>query len=634
MKLKNLLYLLLAAPLFVACDPVEEQLDPVLTLTSETEMTFTAEGGQGVITYTLENPAEGTKLEASCEAAWVLGLTTGETVTFGVVANEGDARETKVVVKYGEQSFEVAVKQAAPEAKPEPEPEKPVLTETVTLTLDASSVTWRAASVNVEVSKEGMGFVLYLLPKAEWNEKYAADPQKIVEDRVAGWKNDVETQISNYPNLDTWQKWMKLYQKKGSQVVAIEEIRVLRWAEEYVVYCFGMDEDGTQTSEVATVEFSTTTPEASDNQISVTINSTTTSSVEFTVNATNDDPYYVTIQQIAYVDRWNESTYEDMVFDLLETLTDYQIENRIFTGTQSLDNTSVGSSVNGFKEYKVVVWGFDGGPTTTPIFSETFKPGTTHQEPAEPEEAFTVEISDETWCDATVVVTPNEEDLVYVVGGMTKAAYDEAGYEANPTAIYEKDKAGWESSAEYYDGSTWLDMMKYDTLKGTLETTATELFGASRLRWATDYVLYFYGVDASGNMTTDVQIAELSTVTPTPSDNTFEITIDAMTKTSVNVTVTPSNPEDQYYVTVQKANVIAPYGPDKDKSYDDMIAALIPDADFTLESRLFTGTQSLTNSSVGATVSGFYEYQIVVWGFDGGPTTTATISAAFKPTNQ
>ena len=99
MKLKNLLYLLLAAPLFVACDPVEEALEPVLTLTSEAEVNFTAEGGEGVITYTLENPVEGTKLEASCEAAWVLGLTAGETVTFGVVANEGDARETNVVVK-------------------------------------------------------------------------------------------------------------------------------------------------------------------------------------------------------------------------------------------------------------------------------------------------------------------------------------------------------------------------------------------------------------------------------------------------------------------------------------------------------------------------------------------------------
>lgn len=123
MKLKNLLYLLLAMPLFVACNPVEEELDPVLTLTSAAEITLGAEGGQGVITYTLENPVTGVEVSATCEAAWVENLTAGATVTFTVGANEGEARETKVVVSYASEKLEVAVKQAAKTATPEPEPE-------------------------------------------------------------------------------------------------------------------------------------------------------------------------------------------------------------------------------------------------------------------------------------------------------------------------------------------------------------------------------------------------------------------------------------------------------------------------------------------------------------------------------
>ena len=90
----------------------EEPKEPVLTLTSEATLEFEAEGGNGEITYTLENPAEGVELEATCEADWVTNLTVGEKVTFTVAANEGEARETKVVVAYDEQSFEVAVKQA------------------------------------------------------------------------------------------------------------------------------------------------------------------------------------------------------------------------------------------------------------------------------------------------------------------------------------------------------------------------------------------------------------------------------------------------------------------------------------------------------------------------------------------
>ena len=129
MKLKNLFYLLLAMPLaFAACnEPVDEPVNPQpgdetktkLTLTSDATMDFAAIGGEGVITYTLENAVEGTNLEATCEADWVLDLTADETVTFAVAENEAtEARETKVKVAYGELSFEVAVKQAGKQEAP------------------------------------------------------------------------------------------------------------------------------------------------------------------------------------------------------------------------------------------------------------------------------------------------------------------------------------------------------------------------------------------------------------------------------------------------------------------------------------------------------------------------------------
>lgn len=127
MKLKNLFYLLLAMPLaFAACNETEEpqpqpepEKKPTLTLTSDATMEFEATGGEGVITYTLENAVEGTNLEATCEADWVLDLTTGETVTFAVAENEAEeARETKVKVAYGELNFEVAVKQEGKKETP------------------------------------------------------------------------------------------------------------------------------------------------------------------------------------------------------------------------------------------------------------------------------------------------------------------------------------------------------------------------------------------------------------------------------------------------------------------------------------------------------------------------------------
>ena len=122
MKLRNLFYLLLALPLvFAACteddtDSKPVVKDPVLTITSNAIMQFAAEGGVGEITYTLENAKESVQLTAECVAEWVTDITVGEKITFAVAANEGEARDAKITVKYDTESFEVAVMQNAKSA--------------------------------------------------------------------------------------------------------------------------------------------------------------------------------------------------------------------------------------------------------------------------------------------------------------------------------------------------------------------------------------------------------------------------------------------------------------------------------------------------------------------------------------
>ncbi|MBQ1174019.1 MAG: BACON domain-containing protein, partial [Alistipes sp.] len=122
MKIKNLFYLLLALPLvFAACNetpdvPPTPEAKPSLTLTSDAVLNFGAEGGEAEITYNLQNPVEGTELTVACEADWVEAVA-GDKVRVTVAANEGEAREAKVVVAYGDLNFEVAVKQAAKAAK-------------------------------------------------------------------------------------------------------------------------------------------------------------------------------------------------------------------------------------------------------------------------------------------------------------------------------------------------------------------------------------------------------------------------------------------------------------------------------------------------------------------------------------
>jgi hypothetical protein len=76
---------------------------------------------------------------------------------------------------------------------------------------------------------------------------------------------------------------------------------------------------------------------------------------------------------------------------------------------------------------------------------------------------------------------------------------------------------------------------------------------------------------------------------------------------------------------------VSGYGPDQDKSYDDLIDYLLPEYENQLTQRLFSGEQTIANSDLGKSVNGFSDFVIVVWGFNNGPTTTVFMSEAFRP---
>ena len=604
------------------------------------------------------------------------------------------------------------------------------ITESLEVSYVESSATWRDAWVDFKPSNNELEYIFDFMEKTKWKELYGENPEAIVAERIRLWELDVESGLEFYPELDTWQKYMQLYQQSGTQTINVNEYYNLRWGTEYVVYAFGMNDEGYQTTNVVVAEFATTSPEASSNNLSVVIDGVTESSVAFTVTASNDDPYFVSIQDKRYVERFGdgkEESFEDMIWDLTFSKTDDQIASYIFNGTQELTNASINKSVDTFHEYVILVWGFNDGPTTEVYVSESFKPeaevrevklwlevlDVTHESvtcnvevnyddatfyaacitkeqfgddygatyfyeamanvtadvlytgtqditfeglnpeseyyvvafgydaelgeattfleykdvrtmPVPSDGLFTISVSDITWRDAVIsVVTDIESGYIFGV-------YTAEEFAATTTEdILLKRIATWQSNAEWYTNTTWQDMMQYDLKYGNKNIYVKD--DIQKLQWATDYVFYCIGMDPMGNPTTQMATKEFSTVTPEQSDCTFDITIDSMTKSSVNFTVTPSDPNAQYYVTVQKASVVASYGPDQDKSYDDLIAYLIPDYDNQIEQRLFTGTQSIANSQLNNSVSGFYEYVIVVWGFDNGPTTTVFMSEAFKP---
>ena len=559
-----------------------------------------------------------------------------------------------------------------------------------------SSATWRDAWVDIKPSNNELEYVFDFMEKAKWEELYAENPEAIVAERIRLWELDVESGIEFYPDLDTWQKYMQLYQQSGTQTISVSEYYNLRWGKEYIVYAFGMNDEGYQTTNVVTASFSTTTPEASSNALSIALGEVTETSVAFTVNASNDDPYFVSIQDKRYVERFGEGkeeSWEDMIWDLTYSKTDDQIASYIFNGTQELTNASINKNIDTFHEYQILVWGFNDGPTTEVYVSEAFQP-----QAAVREVKLWLEVLDVTHESVTCNVEVNYDDATYYAACITKEQLgDDYGatyfYEvmANVTAdmLYTGSQditfEGLNPESDYYvvafgydaelaeattfleyepvrtmpvpsDGLftisvsdiTWRDaiisvateledgyIFGIYTAEEFAATTPEEILAKRRAVWeeyaASYYVFYCIALDAEGNAVSQMATKEFSTVTPTPSDCTFDISIDYTDNSSVKFTVTPSDANTQYYVTVQRQSVVSQYGPDQTKSYDDLIAYLIPDYDSQIEPRLFTGEKSISNSQLSNSVNSFYEYVVVVFGYDNGPTTTVFMSEAFKP---
>lgn len=188
MKIKNLLYLLLAMPLLVvSCnddsDEVNQQpKDPKFTLGEVTEF-FVADGGQGVINFTLENAREGIDVVATPDeatAAWVSGFEyAADKVTYTVAANTATvAREGKITVTYGEfATHEVSFTQAAASNEDGGEEEK-------TPSLSISSETIMSFAAN-----GGPGKITYVLKNKVEDVTVTAEP--LFAEGVEPWITEV-----------------------------------------------------------------------------------------------------------------------------------------------------------------------------------------------------------------------------------------------------------------------------------------------------------------------------------------------------------------------------------------------------------------------------------------------------------
>ena len=116
--MKKILFLLAMLLGVVACDTEKPAPTPpsteeaTLELTSDDSLWFDAEGGEGVITYTLENAVKGVNLTATSSVEWIEIKDVAQTITYVVAKNETEEERRGIItVEYGDKSFSVSVMQ-------------------------------------------------------------------------------------------------------------------------------------------------------------------------------------------------------------------------------------------------------------------------------------------------------------------------------------------------------------------------------------------------------------------------------------------------------------------------------------------------------------------------------------------
>lgn len=112
------IFLLLATALaaFVACEPTEQpsgdSVKGTLSVT-ETSVEMAFYGGEGTINYTITGGEAGAQPTATANTDWVNNITVGENIKFNVDLNTIEEQRVAIItVTYGEQSFDVFVRQA------------------------------------------------------------------------------------------------------------------------------------------------------------------------------------------------------------------------------------------------------------------------------------------------------------------------------------------------------------------------------------------------------------------------------------------------------------------------------------------------------------------------------------------
>lgn len=253
LDMKRILYMSLLAVLaaFAACTPKEPQTGtPVIS--AGKNVSVDAAGGEFRIEYSIENPAKGKTLaaEENCEWLEIKSVAEDAVIAYAAANEAEESRTASIILSYaGAENMEVSVTQAGTSG------EAPAA---LSFDIKIKSIASRSVVVDCIPSDEN---ATYIAMSSDKDYYYS-----IEEGSDEFFQQDIDYFIEWGMTFGeegiTEEECIEMFLRQGSMIDY--EITLDKPMSDYVFYAYGLNSDGTVTSDVYKVEFTTTKPEQKD----------------------------------------------------------------------------------------------------------------------------------------------------------------------------------------------------------------------------------------------------------------------------------------------------------------------------------------------------------------------------------
>lgn len=263
--------------------------------------------------------------------------------------------------------------------------------EKLQLTISLENLT--STSVDMTVTPNTDGTYYYdVLGKSAYDNMMSEGTQTFID-------NEIQRREEAY-SLSREEVLAKLLSSGASTF----SFKSLSAATDYYAVAFGVNSDGTVSTEVVLNEFNTPAVAPSDNELEITIKSVYDDGADYTVTPSDKEATYL-------VDIWSKSIVDELGDG--ETMR-YFIEYNSFMipmlSCRDVFDYTNEQTWQPNREYYVIAFGYADGEPTTKLYKKEFK--TTGGDPANC--AFTFKVDNIKTDNAVVTVTPSDKKVVYI----------------------------------------------------------------------------------------------------------------------------------------------------------------------------------------------------------------------------